>query len=101
MGARTHEVLAIVATEYSGVIVYGVLCGAILGLAASDLFVPFFHFTDDPSKALPPFVPRIVWEQMEWIALVFAGTLVVSQFIILYGVTRRNAFQVLRMGEGE
>jgi putative ABC transport system permease protein len=101
MGAKISEVLRIVSIEYAGVIAYGVLVGAAVGIVGSRLFVPFFQYTSDASLAVPPFAPQIAWAKIVWIAVAFAGALVLSQIVILYGVTKRDVFQMLRMGQRE
>ena len=90
-----------VACEYLGVVTYGLLIGAVVGIAASHLFVPFFQFSSDVAQAVPPFLPHIAWQKIGWIAAGFAGALAASQMVILYGVRRRNLSVLLRMGQRE
>lgn len=101
MGATVPQVLGIAGVEYAGVILYGVLGGAAVGVTASRLFVPFFQYTSDATLAVPPFAPEIAWAKIAWIAVAFAGALVLAQLVILYGVTKRDVFQMLRMGQRE
>ncbi|MEA3407250.1 MAG: FtsX-like permease family protein [Chloroflexota bacterium] len=98
IGFMTRQILATLSTEYLCVIAYGLLAGAATGVAASRLFVPYFQFTDDPSLQVPPFVPYIDWERLAWIAVVYLAVLTLSEIIVLASATRREAFQVLRMG---
>ena len=101
VGLKTRLVLAMVGVEYLGVILFGVLWGVAIGIATAYLFVPFFRVSGDPVFALPPFVRHIAWLQIGILALVFGGALLSSQAIILYWSTRRDLFQVLRMGQRE
>ena len=101
IGVKTRQVLAMVSIEYIGVIVYSILAGVVLGIITSYLFVPFFRVSGDPVFALPPFVRHIAWGKIGWLTLAFTAALVVSQVIILYGATRRDIFQILRMGQRE
>ncbi len=101
LGLKIGQVLATVSIEYLGVIVYGILCGAAAGVAASKLFVPYFQFTEDPSTQIPPFVPQIAWEQITWIVLVYFAVLSIAEFIVLLRLTRREVFQALRLGDEE
>ena len=55
----------------------------------------------DPAFALPPFVRQIAWGKIGWLTLAFTVALVVSQVVILYSATRRDIFQILRMGQRE
>jgi putative ABC transport system permease protein len=101
MGAQTTSVLRAVGVEYSAVILYGVVCGVGVGVAASYLYVPFFQFSSDASLAVPPFLPGIAWQQIGWLAVIFAAALAVSQLAILYRVTRQNLFEAMRLGQRE
>lgn len=101
IGIKTRQVLAMVSLEYAGVIAYSILVGAVIGISASYLFVPFFRVSGDPIFALPPFVRHIAWGKIGWLTLTFTAALVASQAVILYGATRRDIFQILRMGQRE
>lgn len=101
VGLKTRLVLAMVGVEYLGVILFGVLWGVVIGVATAWLFVPFFRVSGDPIFALPPFVRHIAWGQIGILALVFGAALLGSQTVILYWSTRRDLFQVLRMGQRE
>ena len=101
VGLKTRLVLAMVGVEYLGVILFGVLWGVAIGIATAFLFVPFFRVSGDPIFALPPFVRHIAWGQIGILAFVFGTALLGSQSIILYWSTRRDLFQVLRMGQRE
>ncbi|CAI8025828.1 hypothetical protein GBAR_LOCUS14897 [Geodia barretti] len=101
VGLKTRLVLAMVGVEYLGVILFGVLWGVAIGIATAYLFVPFFRVSGDPIFALPPFVRHIAWGQIGILAFVFGTALLGSQSIILYWSTRRDLFQVLRMGQRE
>jgi putative ABC transport system permease protein len=101
MGAETRAVLAAVGVEYTIVILYGVLCGVAVGVAASYLYVPFFQFSSNASLVVPPFLAGIAWQQIGWLAVVFALALALSQLAILYRVTRQKLFEALRLGQRE
>ena len=99
IGSQVSDVLMMVGIEYLGVIAYGVVAGIAAGIISSYLFVPFFQFSSDPATALPPFLLQIAWGKTAAIAIVFAVTLVLSQLIVLYNLTRKEFFQMLRMGQ--
>ncbi len=101
IGIKTSQVLTMTSIEYLGVVLYGVLWGTLLGIATAYLFVPFFRVSGDPTFALPPFVRHIAWDNIGWLTLTFTLALVVAQGIILWGTTRRDLFQLLRMGQRE
>lgn len=99
IGSQLSDVLMMVGIEYLGVIAYGVVAGVAAGITSSYLFVPFFQFSSDPDTALPPFLLQVAWGKTFLIAIVFAVALVLSQLIILHNLTRKEFFQMLRMGQ--
>ena len=101
IGIQTGQILRVVSLEYAGVIIYGIVGGMALGLLTSHLFVPFFRISGDPVFALPPFVRHIDWGKISWLTLAFLAALALSQAIILRQATRRDIFQILRMGQRE
>jgi putative ABC transport system permease protein len=101
LGLRLGQVLATVTVEYLGVILYGIAFGTAAGIATAKLFVPYFQFTEDPSAQVPPFTPQIAWEQIGLIVVVYFLVLALAEFIVLLRLTRREAFQALRMGDEE
>jgi putative ABC transport system permease protein len=101
MGLGLRHVLASISLEYLVVIIYGIVVGAIAGIATSMLFVRYFQFTEDPSVQVPPFIPEIAWTQTAWIVLAYFGVLLVAEAIVLLRATRREAFQALRLGDEE
>jgi putative ABC transport system permease protein len=101
LGLNIKQVLAIVSVEYLLVILYGIVGGAMAGIATSQLFVPFFQFTEDPAVQVPPFVPEIAAEQLAWIISVYVSVLIIAEAVVLVRATRREAFQTLRLGDEE
>ena len=101
IGLGLNQVLATLSIEYFIVIVYGVLVGALAGVATSQLFARYFQFTEDPTIQVPPFRPEIAWTQIQWIVLAYLAVLVVAEVIVLVRATRREVFQALRLGDEE
>ena len=99
MGARVRDAFAMIAIEYAGLVVYGLVAGVATGIATSRLFVPFFHFSTAPSRALPPFVPQVAWPQIGAITLAFGGALLLAQVAVILGISRGNLPETLRMGQ--
>jgi ABC-type lipoprotein release transport system permease subunit len=101
IGLSLEQVLASLSIEYLAVIIYGVIAGAIAGIATSKLFLTYFQFTEDPSIQVPPFTPQIAWRQISWIVVAYFGVLLVAVAIVLLRAARREVFQALRMGDEE
>ncbi len=98
VGLDTSQLLITLSVEYLGVIIYGILVGAVAGVATARFFVPYFQFTEDPSMMVPPFTPYIAWSQILWIIVGYFVVLSVAELIILARATRRKVFQALRLG---
>jgi len=101
IGLGLGQVLASLSVEYLAVIAYGVVVGAIAGVATSKLFVTYFQFTEDPSIQVPPFTPQIAWGRILWIVIAYFGVLLIAEAIVLLRAARREVFQALRMGDEE
>lgn len=59
MGLMRREVVGQVILEYTLLVVCGAAAGAFIGVAASELFVPFFRVTGEKGLPLPPLIPVI------------------------------------------
>ena len=101
IGFSFNQLMSVVTLEFVTVIVYGVMGGALLGVAASELFVPYFQLTEDPTLPIPPFIAEIAWKEIGTFALVFAAVLASAVAGLLHGVARRQLAQALRLGDQE
>ena len=99
IGSQVGDIVKMVTVEYAGVILYGVVVGIAIGLVSSYMFVPFFQFSSDPITALPPFVLQIAWGKTLAIAVIFGSSLILCQLVILRQISRREFFQMLRVGQ--
>ena len=97
IGLRLVQLWAIVTVEYLGVVIYGILVGTAAGVIASVLFVPYFRLTSSLASNVPPFIPEIAWSRIFWMVLVYMVVLSLAEIIVLLRVTRRQAFQALRL----
>ncbi len=101
IGMHSREIIGIVASEYLLVLAYGVAAGIILGVISSQLYVPFFPLTQNPTQQIPPFLPVVDWGSAGWMAASVTIALVVIGGTILIRVVQQQLFQVLRMGNQE
>jgi len=101
IGLRLTQLWVTVSVEYLSVVSYGILIGAAVGVAASRLFVPYFRLTGTLESNIPPFVPEIAWWSVGWMVMIYFVVLSVAELVVLLRVTRRGAFQALRMGDQE
>ncbi len=98
IGMHSREIIGIVASEYLLVLTYGVVAGIALGVASSQLYVPYFPLTQNPVQQIPPFLPIVDWNSAGWMAVSVTVALVVIGGTILVRVVQQQLFQVLRMG---
>ncbi|MGI6208144.1 MAG: FtsX-like permease family protein [Anaerolineae bacterium] len=101
IGFSLNQLMTVVTLEFVTVIFYGVGGGSLLGVLASELFVPYFQLTEDPSLPVPPFVAEIAWREIGSFSLIFAAFLGTAVAALLYGVARRQLAQALRLGDQE
>jgi putative ABC transport system permease protein len=101
IGFSVNQLMTVVTLEFVTVIVYGVGGGAVLGTAASYMFVPYFQLTENPELPIPPFIAEIAWRNIGTFAVVFSLMLGAAVAGLLYGVARRQLAQELRLGDQE
>ncbi|NJN83047.1 MAG: hypothetical protein HC802_12695 [Caldilineaceae bacterium] len=64
----------------------------------ATFFAPFFRIPDGAGAPLPPLIPLIAREETLWLALIFAGCMVVVELAILLRALNARLFDALRMG---
>lgn len=101
IGLRLTQLWGAVTVEYLSVIAYAILVGAISGAVTSRLFVPYFRLTGGLEGNIPPFMPVVAWSRIAWMVVVYFAVLLVAQGLVLVHVTRRKAFQALRLVDQE
>jgi putative ABC transport system permease protein len=101
IGFSVNQLMTVVTLEFVTVIIYGVGGGAVLGTAASYMFVPYFQLTENPELPIPPFIAEIAWRNIGTFAVVFSLVLGAAVGGLLYGVARRQLAQELRLGDQE
>lgn len=101
LGCEPSELLTVLILEFFAVATYGVGGGAILGVLASRLFVPYLQLTEDPRLPVPPFAAEIAWPEIAALGLAFAAVLAAAAAGLFLGVARRQLAQSLRLGDQE
>lgn len=101
VGLAQGQVIGTVLVEYSVLLLYGVVCGAAVGVLASQLFIPFFQAADEGVLHPPTLVPTVAWREIAWITAAFATVLVLAQMVVIGAALRRGVFQALRLGDRE
>ena len=74
----------------------GAGAGAFIGVAASELFVPFFRVTGEKGTPLPPLIPINAGQDIRHLAMTFAGIMVLLGVVVITRALSRRRFAMLR-----
>jgi putative ABC transport system permease protein len=83
VGLSRGQIMAQVVMEYTFLAVFGALSGALIGLFASRLFVPFFRYTGERGVPLPPLLPIIAEQAVTNLALAFATVVILAEVVTI------------------
>jgi putative ABC transport system permease protein len=83
VGLSRGQIMAQVVMEYAFLAVFGALSGALIGLFASRLFVPFFRYTGEQGVPLPPLLPVIAEQAVTNLALAFATVVILAEVVTI------------------
>jgi putative ABC transport system permease protein len=100
MGLKRRQVVGQVILEYAALTAYGAVAGAMIGMAASELFVPLFRVTGEEGIPLPPLIPIVAEQDIRQLAAVFAVIMVLLEVVVIARALSWRHFSVLR-GTGE
>ena len=96
VGLMRHQVVGQAILEYTFLTAWGAAAGAFIGVAASELFVPFFRVTGERGTPLPPLIPIVAQQDINRLAVTFAGIMVLMGVAVITRVLSRRHFAVLR-----
>ena len=80
-------------------ILTGVTAGTVLGVAVSNLFIPFLQVGTARNVNIPPFVVLIAWDDIFKIYAVFAAMLLVAVAGMIWFLMRLRIFEAVKLGE--
>ena len=89
----------LLAWEQALIIGTGTLAGTLIGVSASNLFIPFLQVRAGPHPNTPPFVVQIAWDRIGIIYLVFGVMLLLAVVVMLALLRRMKLFQAVKLGE--
>jgi putative ABC transport system permease protein len=98
MGLTRRQVVSQVVLEYVFLTAFGSVAGALIGIAAAELFVPLFRVTAEQGVPLPPLVPLIAEQDIRQLAAIFAAIMVLLQVIVIARALSWRHFHMLRGG---
>ncbi len=96
VGVLRRQIISQVVIEYTFLSAFGVAAGALVGMAASRMFIPFFRYTGGKGVPLPPLLPIIAEQQVIHLTLAFTLIVVVAEVLTISASIRHQLAQVLR-----
>ena len=100
VGLSRGQIVAQVIMEYTFLAIFGALAGALIGVFASELFVPFFRFTGIQNAPLPPLLPIIAKQKVWNLALSFSLVVVLAEVATIASALYRRVLAALKMPWG-
>lgn len=96
VGLSRQQIMTQVVIEYAFLALFGVVAGVIIGLVASELFVPFFRYTGEKGVPLPPLIPIIASGQLRTLSLIFGASVVGVEVITITSLLHNRLVQILK-----
>ncbi len=100
VGLRRQQIVGQVVLEYAFLTAIGAVAGAFIGIAAAELFVPFFRVTGELGIPLPPLMPIIAEQTARHLILLFGSVMIVLELLVIARALSWRYFGALR-GRGE
>ncbi|MDZ4722147.1 MAG: FtsX-like permease family protein [Roseiflexaceae bacterium] len=99
IGLSSRQLAVLLGWETALIIGAGMLAGTLIGVTASQLFIPFLQVRRSGKPLLPPFVVQIAWDQIGLIYAVFGAMLLLAVIVMLMLLRRMKLFQAVKLGE--
>jgi putative ABC transport system permease protein len=99
IGLSVGQMGMLLTCEQGLIIGIGMGIGTLLGVTASQLFIPFLQVRSDINPNTPPFVVEIAWDQIGIIYGIFGSMLVLAVIITMVLLARMRIFQAVKLGE--
>jgi putative ABC transport system permease protein len=99
IGLSTGQLGTLLAIEQTFIIGIAILAGTFIGVASSNLFIPFLQLPLVERDLFPPFAVQIATEQILIIYAVFGVVLVATVAITVVLLRRMKLFQAVKLGE--
>ena len=94
VGLLHRQIVAQVIMEYSFLAAFGALAGTIIGMLASQLFVPYFRVTGEKGIPLPPLIPLTSDQSMINLAVIFTVIIVAAEVSTITTALRRKLVRI-------
>jgi putative ABC transport system permease protein len=99
IGLSSRQLGTLLACEQALIIGIGGAAGTLIGVAASQLFIPFLQVRRGEHAQIPPFIVGIAWDQIAVIYAVFFGMLLLAVAMMVLLLRRMKLFQAVKLGE--
>lgn len=94
IGLLHRQIVRQVVMEYTFLAAFGALAGTVIGLLASQLFVPYFRVTGERGVPLPPLIPLTSDQSMMNLAVIFTVIIVVAEVSTITTALRRKLVRI-------
>ena len=94
VGLLHREIVRQVVMEYAFLSAFGALAGAIIGLLASQLFVPYFRVTGEKGVPLPALIPVTSDRAMISLAMIFTLIIISAEVYTITSALRRKLVRI-------
>jgi putative ABC transport system permease protein len=99
IGLLRQQITGQVIMEYAFLTAYGSIAGALIGISASELFVPLFRVAQQEGVSgvpLPPLIPLIAYDRVQYLVIGFVGIIVFLEIAVITRALSRRAFSMLK-----
>lgn len=94
IGLLHRQIVTQVVMEYTFLAAFGALAGTVIGLLASQLFVPYFRVTGERGVPLPPLIPLTSDQSMINLAVIFTVIIVSAEVYTIRTALRRKLVRI-------
>lgn len=100
VGVRRRQIIGQVALEYGCLLAYGALAGALAGIVAAELFVPFFRVAGGGQMPLPPLLPLIARDAVWSLTVTFTVVIILIEIGLISRVLYQRLAAMLKVHWG-
>jgi ABC-type antimicrobial peptide transport system permease subunit len=96
IGLDLRQIAIQIMMEYALLTICGATIGALIGVAASTFFAPFFTISGKEGVLLPPLIPIVDQRHIAYLIVIFVAVMVLLGVIVIARTFSRRNFDVLR-----
>ena len=94
VGFLHRQIITQLVLEYTFLAAFGALAGALIGVLASRLFMPYFRVTGERGVPLPPLIPLTADQSMINLAFIFTVIIVAAEVSTITSAFRRKLVRI-------